>query len=77
MAGLAKPTAFEALCHRAKRIKWVVFVKPPFGGPEQILKYLARYTHRVAISNSRIFSMEDSRLTFSVDGGRMYYIAHP
>jgi Putative transposase/Transposase zinc-binding domain len=64
MAGLAKPAAFEALCRRAKRIKWVVFVKPPFGGPEQVLKYLARYTHRVAISNSRILSMEDGRVTF-------------
>lgn len=64
MAGLARPDAFEALCSHAKRIKWVVFVKPPFGGPEQVLKYLARYTHRVAISNSRIQSMEDGRVTF-------------
>ena len=64
MAGLAKPAAFEALCGRAKQIKWVVFVKPPFGGPEQVLKYLARYTHRVAISNSRIQSIEDGRVTF-------------
>ncbi len=64
MAGLAKPVAFEALCRRAGRIKWVVFVKPPFGGPEQVLKYLARYTHRVAISNGRLLSMEDGRVTF-------------
>ncbi len=65
MAGLAKPAAFEALCRRADaEIKWVVFVKPPFGGPEQVLKYLARYTHRVAISNSRIVSIEDGRVTF-------------
>jgi hypothetical protein len=49
MAGLAKPAAFETLCRRAKKIKWVVFAKAPFGGPEQVLKYLARYTHRVAI----------------------------
>ena len=61
MAGLARPAAFEALCRRARRIKWVVYAKPPFGGPEQVLKYLARYTHRVAISNSRILSMEDGR----------------
>jgi hypothetical protein len=39
-------------------------VKPPFGGPEQVLKYLARYTHRVAISNRRLLSMEDGRVTF-------------
>src|ERR1035441_5481149 len=48
----------------AERIKWVVHAKPPFGGPEQVLKYLARYTHRVAISNRRLLSMEDGRVTF-------------
>ena len=64
MAGLAQPSAFEALCREARRIKWVVFVKAPFGGPEQVLKYLARYTHRVAISNRRLLSMEDGRVTF-------------
>jgi len=61
---LATPTAFEALCREAKRIEWVVYAKPPFGGPEQVLKYLARYTHRVAISNSRILSIEGGRVTF-------------
>ena len=65
MAGLAKPAAFEILCRRAKKIKWVVFAKAPFGGPEQVLKYLARYTHRVAISNGRLLSMEDGRVTFA------------
>jgi putative transposase len=38
--------------------------KPPFGGPEQVLKYLARYTHRVAISNSRLLELEDDHVTF-------------
>jgi hypothetical protein len=42
----------------------VVYAKRPFGGPEQVLKYLARYTHRVAISNRRLLSMENGRLTF-------------
>ena len=42
----------------------MVHAKPPFGGPEQVLKYLARYTHRVAISNSRLLSIEDGRVTF-------------
>jgi hypothetical protein len=42
----------------------VVFAKPPFGGPEQVLKYLARYTHRVAISNRRLLSIEDGRVRF-------------
>jgi Putative transposase/Transposase zinc-binding domain len=64
MAALAKPAAFEAMCRRAQRKKWVVHSKPPFGGPQQVLKYLARYTHRVAISNSRIVSMEHGRVTF-------------
>jgi hypothetical protein len=64
MAGLAKPAAFEALCLRAERVKWVVHAKPPFGGSEQVLKYLARYTHRVAISNSRILSIECGKVTF-------------
>jgi hypothetical protein len=64
MAGLASPPAFEVLCRQARRIKWVVFVKPPFGGPEQVLKYLARYTHRVAISNRRLVSMEEGRVSF-------------
>src|SRR5271154_3556938 len=64
MAALASPAAFEALCRQARRIKWVVFVKPPFGGPEQVLKYLARYTHRVAISNRRLVAMEEGRGSF-------------
>jgi hypothetical protein len=64
VAGLANPTAFAALCGRAKRVRLVVHAKPPFGGPEQVLKYLARYTHRVAISNRRLLSMEDGRISF-------------
>lgn len=64
MAGLAEPAAFETLCRQAGRIEWVVYAKPPFGGPEQVLKYLARYTHRVAISNQRLLSMEDGRVSF-------------
>jgi Putative transposase len=64
MAGLAKPATFEALCRQAGRIEWVVYAKAPFGGPAQVLKYLARYTHRVAISNRRLLSFEDGRVTF-------------
>jgi hypothetical protein len=64
IAALARPAAFAAMCRRMDRIKWVVFIKPPFGGPEQVLKYLARYTHRVAISNRRLLAMEDGRVTF-------------
>src|SRR5215468_7579891 len=46
------------------RIKWVVYAKPPFGGPDQVLRYLARYTHRVAISNGRLFALEEGRVRF-------------
>ena len=52
------------MCQKAARIKWVVFVKPPFGGPEQVLKYLARYTHRVAISNHRLVALENREVVF-------------
>lgn len=45
-------------------MEWVVYAKPPFGGPEQVLKYLARYTHRVAISNDRLLKLEDGQVTF-------------
>ena len=61
---LAQPDSFEALCHKASKIQWVVHAKAPFGGPEQVLKYLARYTHRVAISNSRLLSLENGQVTF-------------
>ena len=42
----------------------MVYAKPPFGGPQQVLKYLARYTHRVAISNHRLVSVEDGKVAF-------------
>jgi hypothetical protein len=44
--------------------EWVVYAKPPFGGPQRVLKYLARYTHRVAISNARLLELRDDRVTF-------------
>jgi hypothetical protein len=64
--GLAEPPAFEAFCRKLAEKDWVVYAKPPFGGPEQTLKYLARYANRVAISNSRIISLEHGRVTFTV-----------
>jgi hypothetical protein len=71
--GLVFPAALAALqdthawtlWRQSLRAKeWVVYAKPPFGGPEQVLKYLARYTHRVAISNARLQKMEDGQVTF-------------
>jgi hypothetical protein len=64
LESLAQPAAFEALCQKTGRVEWVVYAKRPFGGPAQVLKYLARYTHRVAISNRRLLSMQDGRVTF-------------
>jgi hypothetical protein len=64
LESLAEPTVFECLCQKAAQTEWVVYAKRPFGGPEQVLKYLARYTHRVAISNRRLLSLEDGRVTF-------------
>jgi len=61
---LVKPPAFQAMCEKAAKIEWVVYAKRPFGGPQQVLKYLARYTHRVAISNSRLLSLEQGWVTF-------------
>jgi hypothetical protein len=49
---------------KAARKKWVVYCKPPFAGPEQVLSYLGRYTHRIAISNDRLISMENAQVTF-------------
>src|SRR4030095_7009276 len=54
LAPLAKADAFAAWLRPFAGKKWVVYAKPPFGGPAQVLKYLARYTHRVAISNARL-----------------------
>jgi hypothetical protein len=64
LGDLTEPARFNAWLQNLKKTKWVVYAKPPFGGPEAVLKYLARYTHRVAISSSRLISMESGRVTF-------------
>jgi hypothetical protein len=64
--GLAKPGAFAALIRGERQRDWVVYCKAPFAGPEQVLAYLARYTHRIAISNSRITAFNGERVTFKV-----------
>jgi hypothetical protein len=56
--------SFRALLASCRRTEWVVYSKPPFGGPRQVLKYLARYTHRVAIANSRLLAMNEREVTF-------------
>ena len=63
-AALAEPEAWASFLRAMRRKAWVVYAKPPFGSPELVLKYLARYTHRVAISNRRIISVTDEHVSF-------------
>jgi hypothetical protein len=63
-AGLREERAFPRLITRPRKKNWVVYVKPPFGGPEAVLAYLSRYTHRVAISNRRLISLDERGVTF-------------
>jgi hypothetical protein len=61
---LAKPKCFAAFLRTLFRQHWVVYAKPAFGGPEQVLRYLGRYTHRVAISNHRLVTFDGNNVTF-------------
>lgn len=61
---LAQPKIFASWLRPLFRKDWVVYSKPPFGGPEYVLQYLGRYTHRVAISNHRLVSFADGQVTF-------------
>jgi len=61
---LEEPRSFARFLRTLHQHDWVVYAKKPFGGPEHVLQYLARYTHRVAISNHRLLGMEDGRVTF-------------
>jgi hypothetical protein len=64
LAGLADPAAFAAFLATLRKAEWVVYAKPPFGGPEAVLAYLSRYTHRVALSNSRLISADADTVAF-------------
>jgi hypothetical protein len=61
---LAAPERFQRFLRQLFMKDWVVYAKPPFGGAEHVLQYLARYTHRVAISNHRLVSFKDDRVSF-------------
>lgn len=63
MAGLADKRAFRRHLAPVRKKRWVVYAKPPFSGPEAVLTYLSRYTHRVAISNRRILAFDGSDVT--------------
>jgi hypothetical protein len=64
LRGLTQPKLFRGLIRQLYAPRWVVYCKPPFGGPDQVLRYLGAYTHRVAISNRRLVRFEDDEVTF-------------
>ena len=64
-AALNSTQAFQQLINSVSKTKWIAYAKRPFAGPQQVLDYLGRYTHRVAISNNRIISMDNGRVTFT------------
>src|SRR6202171_2126214 len=70
-AHLAGKAAFKAYLAPLHRTKWFVYSKRPFAGPEQVLAYLSRYTHRVAISNSRLIAADATGVTFSYKDSRI------
>lgn len=64
------PGGFHAMRGRLHRTDWVVYAKRPFGGAEQVVRYLGRYTHRIGISNQRIVSLERGKVTFRTKNGK-------
>jgi hypothetical protein len=65
LAALAEAALFTEFLARLTAKDWVVYSQPPFGGPDKVLEYLSRYTHRVAISNRRLLGIADGKVTFS------------
>ena len=65
LAALAEPAAFAERLGVLRGVEWVVYAKRPFAGPEQVLAYLGRYTHRVAIANTRLTSLQDGQVSFT------------
>jgi hypothetical protein len=63
-AALAEPAAFKTHLAAVRKVEWVVYAKRPFGGPNAVLAYLSRYTHRIAIANSRLVAFDGERVTF-------------
>lgn len=64
LSELTRPARFLACMTQLRSQEWVVYAKPPFGGPRQVLEYLGRYTHRTALSNERLLDVRDGRVTF-------------
>ena len=72
LAALAEPDGFAAGLEALRGIEWVVYAKPPFAGPEPVLAYLGRYTHRVAIANSRLTRLADGQVDFTWKDYRLH-----
>jgi putative transposase len=64
LAGLHDPAEFLRTLEPQRESEWVVYARAPFGGPSQVLDYLGRYTHRVALSNERLLEVKDGQVTF-------------
>jgi len=64
LRGWSQPRLFQSFLRQLFALRWVVYCKPPFGGPDQVLRYLGAYTHRVAISNHRLVSLDGHEVTF-------------
>jgi Putative transposase len=64
LEALRDPRVFRRYLDRVRNVKWVVYAKPPFAGPQQVVDYIGRYTHRVAISNHRIVDIEGGQVSF-------------
>jgi len=69
--GPVDPEGFARLCATLQRKRWHVYCKPPFGGPDQVLRYLGRYTHRVGISNRRLIALDERGVTFHTKDGKV------
>lgn len=74
-APLADPARFARIRDKLYRARWVVYAKPPFGGPEEVFRYLGRYTHRVGLSNRRLVSLDERGVTFRTRGAQTVTVA--
>ncbi len=74
---LRQDQAFASFLRTLFRQDWVVYLKPPFGGPEHVLRYLAGYTHRVAISNHRLVAFQHDQVTFRCQSSAPYNSQKP
>jgi hypothetical protein len=74
-AALADPARFGCVKDKLYRTRWVVYAKRPFGGPEQVFRYLGRYTHRVGLSNRRLAAIDDRGVTFRTRGEQTVTLA--